>query len=594
MRSLVNPTHSFQPFQKTHFLIAERGDKSFDYRLRSSWQFRIYAQMLYRQSMGYNAYFLTLTYANSSLPYIRVVRYSYTKELKQLNPNLEDVTICTSCFRNTDLQRFCRGLQNDLLRLYDVTDIDYIICPEYGKKGTCRPHYHAVLLVPNNVTPEQLLALCKKHWSIIVPNLFNEKGAPIRKPIGWVLPDKSTNSYNNGRLQKPFQIAPKQLLSAAIYVSKYCSKQMDFYNKTEFREIQSIIKNSLDMDKKKELSNAVPRLKVSLHFGECINDLITFDNTWWKPYFKPSEISYDTLYYGLWTPLSKKHMTSIPFYNRRKLLYEKVEQSLVVDVPTNEQKRGGCKPRYTYQYKFTDFAKKYIPYEFNLRKKDILTNIEDFCVHYLHSIEFRNFWNSCNIDNLTLSEFISKFDNVNRELLAVYSLCYQDRVSLQHYIYYLQNPGKFEPYEVHFENYITSYKCFYSYADRKYHYERVGEIVNSYSLLLPCNYSFVLPCDSFVPLGLPSFFGDEDADTLISRSYNLYCYQLEYLSNPHGHEYAPSEVFSIHFNSFPCFRGFDILLLLMKEFMMHRNDKKIRSIENAERIHKEIVDNYWQ
>ena len=122
--NILNPKKDFNPTDKL-FVNIDKSSLVSQYSIQSDWQFRIYAQMLYRSTQcNYNIYFFTLTYKNCYLPTFQYREFA------------------CPCFSHELINKFCRACQMDLLRYYDVTDYDYIVCDEFGKSATCRSHHH--------------------------------------------------------------------------------------------------------------------------------------------------------------------------------------------------------------------------------------------------------------------------------------------------------------------------------------------------------------------------------------------------------------------------------------------------------------------
>lgn len=577
MITLVNKTHSYHFSQKTKFDVSQRGDFDFDMKLRSDWQFRIYAEMLYRKSMGYNCYFFTLTFNDEFLPKLEYDYEYFDGTFKHYE---------SSAFDSDAINYFTTTLRNELLRLHKVTDISYIICPEFGKKGTVRPHYHGLLCVPSRVSDADLLDLVKKSWSVPTGK-YNKDGSPIRKMRGWVLPDKPAAYRNNGKLQKPFKVDEKKLANTAIYVSKYCTKQVEFFNKPVFRYIKKKIQSEISKgndELKQYLSKRSPRIKVSLHFGECINDMYTFKNLWWKPFFRVSEIKYDTLYYGVWTPLNRKRPTSFPFYNRRKLLFESIKESCVVTcVPHFTQSYFHLigvkppKPIYRYDVKLSAIGKEYLPYEYSRRINDLSVFYRDVAT-FIYSTKFVD-W--CKDNNFCYSYILDVYKRTDSLAFAVYDLCYKDRVSPLHLADFYSHPEKYQSNKI-----IDNAKIVGSHRVSNGFYFDVRHDYNiSHSTLPP-----------FVPLGLPTntyFYGNESIDKMCRCACSFYLMRAENVSMPNSDLSAPYDIFNIHFNSFPCFRGFDELILSVKKYKRSLMAVKCKLVQHNEDIKKELIDKYW-
>lgn len=577
MITLNNKTHSYHFSQKTIFDVSQRGDFDFDLKLRSDWQFRIYAEMLYRRSMGYNCYFFTLTFNDKYLPKLEYDYKYFDGSVKHFE---------SSAFDSDAINYFTTTLRNELLRLYSVTNISYLICPEFGKKGTIRPHYHGILCVPCSVSDSDLLSLVKKAWSVPTGS-YDSNGAAIREMRGWVLPDKPFGSMNNGKMQKPFKIDDKKLSHTAIYVSKYCTKQVEFFNKPVFRLIKNKIKSDISKgndELKRYLSIRSPRIKVSLHFGECINDMYTFKNLWWKPYFRVSEIKYDTLYYGVWTPLNRKRPTSFPFYNRRKLLFETIKESCVVSCVPDDTKAyfksigvQPPKPIYRYDVKLSSIGVEYLPQEYKRRLADLTVYYRDMST-IVYSSKFAD-W--CKDNFFDYNSVLTVYKSNDVMDLAVYDLCYKDRVSPLHLADFYSCPEKYLN-----NNVIDRTKIVGSH--------RVG---NGFDYDVRHNYDFpATPLPPYVSLGLPTntyFYGNESLYTMRRCALSFYLLRAENVSMPNCSVSAPYDIYNVHFNSFACFSGFDELILSFKKYKRILMQSKIKVVQHNEQIKKDLIDKYW-
>lgn len=132
-------------------------------------EYRAIKEYDYTIAKGGQVYFITFTYDDSHLPYVYAVpaatqiggRFLGVDESK-LSANMP-MFKPVSCFSKQDLQKFNKRLRSRLKYYgYDVT-ISYLIVSEFGsddeyvdnrgfiRKGTQRPHYHAIYyLIPNN------------------------------------------------------------------------------------------------------------------------------------------------------------------------------------------------------------------------------------------------------------------------------------------------------------------------------------------------------------------------------------------------------------------------------------------------------------
>lgn len=205
----------------------------------NEWYFRAYMEYLNCKSKNGAVYFLTLTYNQENLPSI-----TFPDGRKQ------------ACFYKRHIHNFVKYVRIQLQkRGYNYKGIKYLICCEYGKNGTCRPHYHPLFFFPLRVP-----------WFV----LFNSD--PKKGELGVFI-----KAWHYG-----FIVCSKmgfEIRSAAgiRYASKYVCKQLGFYKEGPIYDYLHGADCAGDVykDRRALLADFLPRIYCSTHFGECfINDVI--------------------------------------------------------------------------------------------------------------------------------------------------------------------------------------------------------------------------------------------------------------------------------------------------------------------------------
>lgn len=125
-------------------------------------------------------------------------------------------------------------------------------------------------------------------------------------------------------MHSDFQVKPENIDSCAIYLSKYCTKQVGWFINPSVKAVLTRIESNHDKQALEKFNKVKPWLKTSLHFGECINDWIMGKNV--PDAIKVDEDYRHNLFYGVFTPLRRKCLTKIPFYNIRKLMFSRLEE----------------------------------------------------------------------------------------------------------------------------------------------------------------------------------------------------------------------------------------------------------------------------
>lgn len=221
-----------------------------EFVLRSYYHYLSYAEN------GGCCLFVTLTYNNSSLPHIDIFGSSYP------------------AFDYLDIKKFLKKLRRS--NSVNLSGISYLICSELGKLHG-RPHYHALIFVPAGISVEFMKLHIAKCW-------------------------------NHGFISFSFHGAVLNSIRGLIYTTKYISKDLSFYDRSE--QLKAILNNS---EKRKFYYRWLPRTYCSKHFGDSLTKRLSI----------LSELElFDVLKNGI--NLSNEDNTfnfPIPPYVRDKFLY---------------------------------------------------------------------------------------------------------------------------------------------------------------------------------------------------------------------------------------------------------------------------------
>lgn len=588
--NILNPKKDFNPTDKL-FVNIDKSSLVSQYSIQSDWQFRIYAQMLYRSTQcNYNIFFFTLTYKNCYLPTFQYREFA------------------CPCFSHELINKFCRACQMDLLRYYDVTDYDYIVCDEFGKSATCRSHHHVSFMVPACVPPLVVHRIIKKNWSCVTKT-YKKNGAPIRDSYGWVLPDKVKGwTDKKGIKHSDFQVDPKNIDSCAIYLSKYCTKQIGWFINPQVKKVFKEIVDNHDYTAYKEFCKTKPHLKTSLHFGECINDWVFGKNV-------PTAVKVDkdykhNLFYGVFTPLHRKTLTRIPFYNVRKLMWSKVEEYVErkinfseneyysYDIFTNSATRSlqcinsscpltsfdvfkGLRPlvekkslRYKWDVEISEFWRNYMPYEYEHKIKHLTSKFSDAQCWDKHSTFHKWLKDTLNDENYKI--FCSYLDSFSAVDLAIYITAYHNRCSPLHLYAFFENPNLFKNGLIITEQNVIIFDR-YGKSSRN---ELIEEYDNNYYNYVTTFVEKDVELDaSLADVQRPFFSGHETIEEMKRLALDFYLSKANYCSRSYYLTGKP-DTYNVLFNSFPCFRGYDLVYNVINDYLQECNEKKLKCIED--------------
>lgn len=620
---MINNTHSFLPSKKVILQLPDTNSFSYRFQQRSDMQARIYAQMLFRVSQGYKIYFGTLTYNPKHRPYFSIDRIVSTLKYDikdKIEYSIVDSNLRFSCpcFSRSDIRRFTRGIQMDLLKQYGVTDYDYIVASEYGSNSEFCPHYHFILFVPGkyklneetlgNLNAYKVYTLVKKHWSRVVPNQYEKNGAPVRESLGFIFPRTVLGGRDRkGHMHKPFEVNTSNmasLVSTAIYTSKYCCKQIGFWKNPSVVYIYNELKHTGTEKELKEFRKSKPFIKTSLHFGECLNEVVFGNASWSNGLLQASENPLEALYKGFNSPLKEPtKFTSFPAYNKRKLLYEytldfiredetypDVGAALWLDITRlNDELIPTIKKTYQYGYHLTEFGKAYKQYEFSRSIEDYENKLCDFRITDLESRNFIDFLASCGYDHLFsyLREFLNLGKNLH--LLSLYKKVYQNRVNPVYYWWFLDHPEDFEDV-TKVEKYKTKYSIIYpgglvdTFTTKVEYYQKYSAKDSLLSIDFEQYSDFIDKYNFGKDFAYPYFDYNSNSDYMCANAFQFYICDDDLHNSPLNQENCENFPVNLFFNCFPCFANYDLILMLLDAYMHQKAEVKLRSIENKEKI----------
>lgn len=587
-RQIVNRTKCLRPTDASVISVPCGECEECRYIRRTEYAFRIYAEMQKNVARGWKNYFFTLTYNDDNLPKVSFCFKGY---------HYNDCPV----FRRSDIIRFFKNIREYVLRTYGIKAISWICCPEYGSH-TQRPHYHCYLSLP--LDPDVVHMLLVRFWRNSKGRVTDDNGEDIEhfwnfrrlgknNDLGFVYPkDPNGGVDSKGYYHKPLLISSDGIQASSHYVAKYCTKDLCFYGLPYVKAFLQYCK-SADLKELKKLKNEhIFSVLTSNHFGESINDHVK---------------SLKDLVNGVSTSFRLGKLTQIPQYNKRKLLnitrtvasdpsikivdvgythihkewqrskYRYVEKTIVKDSHVDRfdiREKGDplpnkpikvtdiYKPNYKYKvrYDLTQLGKDVAPTYFDNMVTSLSDRLRLFLTEHVFTRDFEIFYNSDKRPNL-LSHFLRLVDFryiPHIKDIALYSSAYRGRVSPLHLQSYCDDSDIFSRNNYcgvvtyHNENGsvvtpdgISSY--FVSFAP-------------SARLLYPIRYT---SCKSY------RFLGSEKIETMSRRAKSFFLSSLCFDKYVDEDKINPNEISYIdyvHFNSFPCFKGFDELLDLMQQF----------------------------
>ena len=193
--------------------------------IKNAWAFRLRSEIEYKLNLNYRCVFFTLTYNDVSLPRLgwdcfnsdfmhqfrlATEHLGTKKEIPSDSVMIDNARVISRlpCFSRDDVETFVKDIKNWLYRTYNLTSLSYFGAAEFGS-STKRPHYHFLMLLPQDIDFRALHEQIKIHWiskGHIFPRYF-EGGVD-----------------SHGYHHKPFVVTSPH--SAARYCAKYATKDL--------------------------------------------------------------------------------------------------------------------------------------------------------------------------------------------------------------------------------------------------------------------------------------------------------------------------------------------------------------------------------
>lgn len=182
---------------------------------QNSWLFRIDKDLDSLYKRGGKGIFLTFTYNDGCLPHSDF-GFSDSKPIP--------------CFSSDDVTKFLNKIKVFANRNFGKNSYKYFWCSEYGK-WTRRPHYHVLFFLEPQVDWYLFTETCRKYWH-----------------LGFMFPRNINGVYydNNLKITSPLLRSSKR---AGSYVSKYITKDVDFYGLPLIKRYLSVRDTLLPSDK---------------------------------------------------------------------------------------------------------------------------------------------------------------------------------------------------------------------------------------------------------------------------------------------------------------------------------------------------------
>lgn len=245
------PIHIFNPSRKYHLdaplkIAVPCGNCPSCQRLKQQeWFFRAFLEYQGIKDKGGTCYFITLTYDDEHLPWLKL-------------PNGSMIP----CFSGLHIRNFIKYFRIWLKRHgYPSCDIRYLVCSEFGDV-TKRPHYHLLIYVPFKFN----------YWTDKIPidKRFVVTNGKVHHyaPLEYAL----IQCWKHGfvmQSSKGWEIAD---IRGIRYASKYVVKDMSYYNLPALKDLDLY---SEDFKAFKSLNyDSFPHHWQSIGFGEKFCDVI--------------------------------------------------------------------------------------------------------------------------------------------------------------------------------------------------------------------------------------------------------------------------------------------------------------------------------
>lgn len=250
----------------------------------SEWQTRISFELDALYKRGGTAVFLTLTYNSLNLPHVTL--------------STSDATQTIECFNRDHVLQFLNVVKVYMNKKYGKESYKYFLVSEYGGTTT-RPHYHVIFFLQPQVNWFNFVEKCREKWS-----------------YGFLFPkyDARYQCYVDSHNQPTEPPTIKNLQGCAKYVSKYITKDMDFFG---LPIVEQYINENPHY--RSLIAKYLPKHWQSNKLGISVIDNINLlDDATFK----------NALRFGVLNPVTFKYVP-IPQFVLHKLLYKNVKSDRV-------------------------------------------------------------------------------------------------------------------------------------------------------------------------------------------------------------------------------------------------------------------------
>lgn len=286
MIRIRNKSRTYRPLVSKYYLDVPCGKcPECVQNAQDDWFLRLWQEIETYNSIGGKCVFVTQTYRPACVP-----KYYYKGE--------DGYKHYFKCFSKDDFDKFINSMSKHFEReglTHDTTrsglGLKYMACCEYGQDSrfTHAPHLHTILFFPPEYCDE---FKCKTHWQNFIQKYWN---------FGWCRWSKESD----GGIFVTREFAGR-------YVSKYCTKQIEFFDQPEVNEFLLDKNGKVDKQKYDKVKSVLPRHWQSQSFGIGLCDK-----------FSTNKQLHDGLDFNFIADQrrGKKKVYKAPRYIIRKLLY---------------------------------------------------------------------------------------------------------------------------------------------------------------------------------------------------------------------------------------------------------------------------------
>lgn len=238
--------------------------------------------------------------------------------------------------------------------------------------------------------------------------------------------------------------------------------------------------------------------------------------------------------------------------------------------------------------KISDFWRDYMPYEFEHRIIDEIAKIDN-CKIWLPYSNFHK-WLRDHLNKDDYDYFNKLLKDVTSKQLATYKVAYAGRVSPMHLYALLENPNLFKD-----SIKITEYNTLvYDRYAKKSYATLIEQYDHTYYQYITTYVDKDVILDaSLAEIQKPFFTGHEDIATMLDNAEDFYMSKAYYCSRAYYSTIVPDN-FNVLFNCFPCFRGYDLVLRLLGDYLMECNEKKLKVIADKFEKKQQLKNSFYE